>query len=210
MESILLVEDHPIVRMGLSQLIQQRWPGCVVHEAGSLAEALAQVKACAAPFAVVDLNLPDASALESVVSLRRAAPATRLLVLSLHDEAAYAHRALKLGAAGYLSKDRAGDELIIALERIVAGGRYITGSQAEMLADLALGTGESAPHEALSDQEHRVMVHLAEGRRLTDIAELMHLSPKTVSTYRTRVLDKLHLTSNSELVRYCLAQGLVS
>lgn len=205
---ILLLEDHPIFRFGVRQLILQRWPDADIVEAETLAAALAAARRESPLAAVVDLNLPDAEGLESVTQLRRAAPALRILVLSLNAEAAYATRALQLGAAGYLNKDRAAEELVTALERVSTGGRYITASLAERLADLMTGSASQAPHEELSGQEYRVMVQLAGGKRLTEIAEYLHLSPKTVTTYRARILDKLGVTSNAELVRYCLSHGI--
>jgi DNA-binding NarL/FixJ family response regulator len=207
---ILLLEDHPIFRFGVRQLVAQRWPEAEIVEADSLAGALPHLRPAPPAVAVVDLNLTDTEGLESISQLRRVAPGLRILVLSLNAEAAYATHALQLGVAGYLNKERAADELIAALERIVAGGRYITASLAERLADQISGTGSRAPHEELSAQEYRVMLLLAEGRRLTDIGEAMHLSPKTVTTYRARILDKLGVDSNAELIRYCIAHGIGS
>ncbi len=205
----LLLEDHPIFRFGVRQLLAQRWPDAVIAEAGTLAEAISVVRNATIDLALVDLNLPDSDGLEVVAQLQRAAPGLRLLVLSLNAEAAYAQRALQMGAAGYLAKDRAADELIAAVERIASGGRYITASLAEQLADLMAGERKAAPHEELSAQEYRVMIQLAEGHRIADIASAMHLSPKTVSTYRGRILEKLTLASNAELARYCLAHRLL-
>jgi DNA-binding NarL/FixJ family response regulator len=132
-----------------------------------------------------------------------------MLVLSLNAESAYAQRALKLGAAGYLTKDHAADELTVALERIASGRRYISQALAEQLADLS--TGERAPqaHEGLSDQEYRVLLQLAGGKRVGEIAETMRLSPKTISTYRSRLLEKLRVKSNAELARYAVSHGLL-
>ncbi len=209
MMNILLLEDHPIFRFGVRQLILQKWPDAQIGEAGTLAEALAAVRQSMYGIALVDLNLPDSDGLEAVIQLHRAAPALRLLVVSLNVEAAYARRALQMGAAGYLAKDRAADELASALERIASGGRYISATLAEQLADFATGEHAGGGHETLSEQEHRVMLQLAQGRRVGDIATAMHLSPKTVSTYRTRILDKLQLSSNAELARYCLAHQLL-
>lgn len=206
--NILLVEDHPIFRFGVRQLIQQRWPQAACGEASTLAAALTAVRQQAWALAIVDLNLPDAEGIEAVSQLRRAAPAVPLLVLSLNGEAAYAQRVLQQGASGYLAKDRASEELVSAVERVAAGGRYITASLAEHLADLVTGLSKALPHEDLSVQEYRVLLQLAAGRRVADIADGMHLSPKTVSTYRSRVLEKLGLNSNAELARYCLAHGL--
>jgi two-component system, NarL family, invasion response regulator UvrY len=206
---LLLLEDHPIFRFGVRQLIKQRWPDAHIEEAGTLADALARVRQTSFDIALVDLNLPDCEGIEAVSQLHRTVPVLRMLVLSLNAEVAYAQRVLKVGACGYLAKDRAVDELIAAIERITAGGRYITSSLAEQLADLVAGERDTAPHEALSAQEYRVLIQLAEGRRIADIAAIMHLSPKTVSTYRGRILEKLALASNAELARYCLSHGLL-
>ncbi len=206
---LLLVEDHPIFRFGVRQLIQNRWRDAAIDEASTLAEALSAARAEPYELALVDLNLPDSDGLEVLAQLRRMAPGLRLLVLSLNAETAYARRALQMGASGYLAKDRAADELIVAIERIVAGGRYITASLAEQLADLMSGQLTAEAHAELSSQEHRVMIQLAEGRRIADIAAAMHLSPKTVSTYRGRILEKLALGSNAELARYCLIHRLI-
>jgi two-component system invasion response regulator UvrY len=207
--NILLLEDHPIFRLGVRQLVVRRWPEASVTEAGTLAAAVAAVRQQRTDLGVVDLNLPDASGHEAIAQLLRAAPGLRLLVVSLNSEADYARRALQMGAAGYLAKDRAPEELVAALERIADGGRYITASLAEQLADLVTGRRGGGAHEELSVQEYRVMIQLAAGQRLTDIGERMHLSPKTVSTYRSRILEKLGLENNAELTRYCLAHKLM-
>jgi len=207
--NILLLEDHPIFRFGVRQLVAQHWPDAIVHEAGTLAEALLASRQTAFQLSVADLNLPDSDGLEVISQLLRSLPELRLLVLSLNSEAAYAQRALRLGAAGYLAKDRAAGELIPAMDRIAAGGRYITASLANQLADAMTREKKTAPHEELSDQECRVMLQLAVGRRVSDIAVAMHLSSRTVSTYRHRVMEKLHLSSNLELMRYCASHGLL-
>ena len=209
---VLLVEDHPITRVGVRQLVLGRWPDALVVEAASVAEALVQLAAGGVDIIVLDLNLPDVTGLEGLVRLRRVACKTPLLVLSAHSERAYATRCLQEGAQGYLNKDRAPQELITALERIAAGGRYITASLAVDFADQVLGRNSSVPlrHEELSHQEYRVMLQLAEGRGITDIAEQMHLSPKTISTYRMRILAKLELQTNVDLARYCLTHGIVT
>ncbi len=205
----LLLEDHPIFRLGVRQLIGQRWPDARIEEAGTLAEALKVVRESAVDVVLADLNLPDSDGLEAVSQLRRASSATKILVLSLNAETAYARRAMQLGASGYLAKDRAAAELITAVEAIAAGRRYITLAVAEQMADLLSGEQTAEPHTGLSSQEYRVMIQLAEGMRIADIAALMKLSPKTISTYRTRILDKLGLKSNAELARYCLTHRLL-
>ena len=207
---ILIIEDHPIMRTGVRQLILERWPEARVLEAGTLAESEAIARAEQLDALVLDLSLGNASGLDGLTRLRRLVPGLPVLVLSMHSEEAYAARSLQMGAAGYLTKARTGDELVIALERILAGGRYITASLADRLAGLLTGQAvDRPPHETLSAQEHRIMLQLAAGRSVGEIAEAMHLSVKTVSTYRRRLLDKLDLKNNAELTRYCLAQGLI-
>jgi DNA-binding NarL/FixJ family response regulator len=205
---VLLVDDHPLVRAGARQLILDRWPDAQVLETGTLGAALDALDGCT--LAVVDLSLPDASGLEALVKLRRRAPTLPVLVLSMHAEAAYAARAVQLGAAGYLPKDRAGEELVTAVQRLLAGGRYIGADLADRLADLLTGASPTQPaHATLSTQELRVALLLAQGRSVSDISQTMYLSVKTISTYRSRALEKLGLTSNAELMRYCLSQGLI-
>lgn len=205
---VLLVDDHPLVRAGARRLIADRWPNAELVEAGTLAEALAALNGCT--LAVLDLSLPDASGLEALVKLRRRAPAVPLLVLSMHAEEAYAARALQLGASGYLPKDRASEELVTAVQRLLSGGRYIGADLADRLADLLTGASPAQPaHATLSTQELRVALLLAQGHSVGDIADIMCLSVKTVSTYRARALEKLGLANNAELMRYCLAQGLI-
>lgn len=206
---ILLLEDHPIFRLGLRQTILQRWPNAAIREVATLADAVRAAAEDRFDVALCDLNLPDASGLDVVARLRRAAPGLRLLVVSLHAEAHYARRALEAGAAGYLAKDRASEELQTALECVAAGTRYITTTLAAQLADLLAGDRPDEPHAGLSAQEFRVMIRLAEGARVGDIAAEMHLSPKTVSTYRTRILDKLQLGGNADIARYCVGHRLI-
>lgn len=205
----LIVEDHPIMRMGVRQLLQGHWPEAAIDEADSLAAAVHCGQQAAPRLVLLDLNLPDAAGVEGVVKLRRLLPEVPILVLSLHAEASYAVRVLQLGAAGYLTKERAVDELLQAVERILTGGRYITASLAERLADGLSGKAGQLPHEGLSAQEYRVLVMLAAGSRVSDIGEAMHLSVKTVSTYRSRILEKMQMSSNADLARYCLTHGLL-
>lgn len=207
---ILLLEDHPIFRFGVRQLITQRWPDATIVEAETLAAALKTIRNDPPTVAVIDLNLPDAEGLESVVQIRRAAPQSRLLVLSLNAESAYATQALQLGVLGYLNKNNASEELLAALECVLAGRRYITATLADQLANLLTGKKVGLAHLDLSVQEHRVLIQLASGRRLTEIGQLMHLSPKTVTTYRARIMEKLGLTCNADLIRYCIEHQLTS
>ncbi|KQV95778.1 response regulator transcription factor [Rhizobacter sp. Root1221] len=205
----LIVEDHPIMRVGERQLIERAWPDAVIDEASTLAEALAHVADQAPTAIVMDLALPDASGTDGISAMLHAAPASPILVLSFNAESAYAARLLQMGAAGYLPKDRAGDELVEALQRLVQGRRYVTASMADHLVDLLGGRANQAlPHQSLSEQEYRVMLSIAAGRPPAQTAEVMGVSVKTVGTYRTRLFTKMRIKSNVELAKYCLQHGL--
>lgn len=206
--NVLLVDDHSIIRFGVRQLILQRWPDAQIEEASTLAAALQRVRSKPWTLVVADLSLPDAHGIECVAQLRRAAPALPLLVLSLHSEAAYATQVMRYGAMGYMTKDHAPQELVIAIERVARGERYISASMAQHMARQMFEDTAPLAHEQLAPQEYRVMLQLAAGARIADIAEVMHLSPKTISTYRARILEKLNVASNVDLVRYCLAHQL--
>lgn len=207
---ILIVDDHPVMRFGVHQLIERRWPEAHVGEADTLQGALALARSEAWDVAVLDLSMSDSSGLEGLVQLHRAVPALPILVLSMHAETAFASRALQLGAAGYLTKEHATVELVTALERVRCGGRYISVALAAQLAGVL--AGEMPPrlrHETLSPQEYRVMLLIAAGRTASEIAAAMHLSVKTVGTYRARIIDKTGLAGTAEIARYCAARGLI-
>ena len=198
----LVVEDHPIFRFGVRHLIRERWRDADIAEASSLAQALQQAHGGGCDLAILDLNLPDSQGMESVSRLRRAVPAMPMLVLSLHEEVAYARQAIQLGAQGYMAKENAPDELIAAIQTILGGGRYLSQSLAQSLAFSAIGEEAKPALESLGSQEYRVLLQLIEGARVSDIAATMNLSPKTVSTYRSRIFEKLGVSSNVELARY--------
>jgi DNA-binding NarL/FixJ family response regulator len=208
---ILVVDDHPIMRIGVRQLILAQWPDAAVAEASTLAEALAAAQAAAPDVVVLDLALPDASGTEGASRMLRALKGVPVLVLSLNAESAYAARLLQMGVAGYLPKDRAGDELVLALQRLLAGGRYVTAAMADHLLGLLSGQApDQLPHELLSAQEHRVMLLIAAGQSPAQIADTMHLSVKTVGTYRARILEKAGWKNNTELTKYCVQHGLTT
>lgn len=205
----LIVDDHPIMRLGVRQLIEHAWPGAGVTEAQTLEEATRAVVADPPDVIVLDLSLPDASGTESAVRMLRVARAVPVLVLSLNAESAYAARLLQMGVAGYLPKDRAGDELVLAVRRLLEGGRYVTSTMADrLLGLLSGGVPDKLPHEQLSSQEHRVMLLMAAGRTPAEIADTMHLSVKTVGSYRARILEKTGWKNNTELTKYCVQHGL--
>jgi DNA-binding NarL/FixJ family response regulator len=201
---VLLADDHQIVRDGLKRILAGTADLEVAGEAGSGDEALALVKANDYDIAMLDMSMPGLSGIDLIKRLKIEKPALKLLVLSMHGEQQYAARALKAGAAGYLNKDSAGEQLVSALRKIAAGGVYIT----EAAAATLLQAGKAA-HDALSDREFEVLRLLVDGLGPTEIAERLHLSVKTVSTHKTRILEKLNLKSTADLVRYALEHKLV-
>jgi two-component system, NarL family, invasion response regulator UvrY len=206
----LLVDDHPIMRVGVRHLVQTTWQDAEVAEASSLADACHQVATFTPEIIVLDVGLPDASGPESIVRMRKVAPDTPILVLSFNEEAACAVRALKLGANGYVSKDQVGGALVTALQSVLQGKRYLAPSVTDQLLDLAEAddAGTGAAHEALAPQEFRVMVMIAAGRTPAEMSKIMHLSLSTIATYRARVLQKIGVKSNVELAKYCMLHKL--
>jgi two-component system, NarL family, invasion response regulator UvrY len=205
----LVVDDHPIMRVGVRELIQHAWPDSQVDEAATLQDAMSLVETGKPSLVILDLSLPDASGVEGAARMLRVAKGIPVLVLSLNAESAYAARLLQMGVSGYLPKDRAGDELVIAARRVIGGGRYVTASMADRLLGLLAGNSPSTlPHEQLSAQEHRVMLLIAEGKSPAEIAGVMHLSVKTVGTYRARILEKTGWKNNTELTKYCVQHAL--
>src|SRR5262245_34468385 len=207
MYRVLLVDDHEIVRKGLRAILDDRFAGIEVAEASSGDQALA---ALAQPFdaVILDLSMPGRSGIDLLAEVKHRYPKLPVLIMSLHSEEQFAVRALRAGASGYLTKSAAPEQLISAFERIVRGGRYISETVAERLA-AAAGGEVGALHDRLSQRECEVMRGIASGESVGEIAERMHLSAKTVSTYRARLLDKMGMATNSELTRYALQNGLV-
>jgi len=204
-----LADDHPLVREGLKAVIDGTSGMQVVAEASAFPEALRRLHDVGADVWVLDVSMPGGSILGTLQQLQAWGEGHRVLVLSMHPEDSLAVRILRAGAAGYLTKSRAPDELVTAIRRVHAGGRYIPPALAEKLLGL-LDDADRPPHEALSDREYSVLMRLARGHRPTDIADELGLSVKTVSTYRSRVLDKLGLSSNADLIRYSLDHDLLS
>ena len=207
MYRVLLVDDHDVVRKGIRAILEDRFDGITVAEAAGGDAALA---ALVAPFdaVVLDLSMPGRSGFDLLGEIKHRHPKLPILIMSLHGEDQFAVRALRAGTAGYLNKSAASEQLIAAFERIVRGGRYISETLAERLATAA-GGETGAPHDRLSDREFEVMRGIASGETVGAIAERMHLSVKTVSTYRGRLLDKMGMTSNAEVTRYAIQNGLV-
>ncbi len=205
---VLVVDDHAVVRSGVKRVLHGLPDVDEVLEAGDAAGALHAVKAGGVGAVVLDLSLPDRNGLSVIAEMRAASPPPTILVLTMHPERAYAMRAMKAGASGYVTKGAPRRELEQALRAVLQGGRYVSQSLAEVLVAQLQG-GVQAPHERLSDREYQVAHALASGSTVTEIAERLHLSSKTVSTHRARALAKLGLNSNVELVRYALEHGLI-
>ncbi len=206
---ILIVDDHAIVRLGLRDLLQAHYPEAQIVDAQEARAATHRLAAEAWDLLLLDINLPGRSGLEVLQDARRLCPHTPVLVLSAYAEEEFAVRALQLGAAGYLCKQGAFEELIAAVRKILAGGRYVTITLAERLASLLGGDIHAAPHEALSGRELQVLQKIAQGRTLKEIAGDLSVSEKTVSTYRARISAKLGLGRKVELTRYALQHKLV-
>jgi len=204
MTRIVLADDHKIVRDGLKRILAATADLEVAGEAADGDELLKLVKAADYDVAVVDMSMPGLSGIALIKRLKAEKPKLRVLVLSMHGESQYAARALKAGASGYLTKDSAAEQLVGALRKIAAGGVHISEAAAASLV-----AAQRAPHEALSDREFEVLKLLVEGLGPTDIGDKLHLSVKTVSTHKTRILEKLQLGSTAELVRYAIENKLV-
>ena len=206
---ILIVDDHAVVRRGLKEILEEEFEAAEFGEAGNAADALRELRAAQWDVVVLDIALPGRSGMEVLKGAADRRPKSPILVLSMYPEEQYAIRALKAGAAGYLTKETAPEELVAAVRKILDGGTYVSASLAEKLA-VSLGQdGEKPAHELLSNREYEVMCMIAAGESVSQIAARMSLSVKTVSTYRARVLRKMGMRTNAELMRYALKAGLV-
>jgi len=202
-----VADDHAVVRRGLRHIFAMSPDIVIASEAANGREALEQLQTAPVDVLLMDISMPDTDAVELVKRVRAEHPGIAVLVHSMHAESQVASRMLKAGASGYITKDSEPEELVGALRKVAAGGRYIGAQLAEQLA---FGDGGAKPlHELLSDRESQVFVLLASGKTLKAIARELQLSPKTASTYKTRVMQKLNLGSEAELVRYAVAHGLI-
>ena len=207
MYKVLLVDDHAVVRRGMQQIIAEEADQWVAGEAPNATEALQRLRSDHWDAAVLDLTMPDKNGLDLLVEIKREFPGLPCLLLSMHPEDQFALRALKLGASGYLTKESAPHELLNALKKIVRGGRYISQTLAEKLA-FPEESNRPQP-ELLSEREYQVLKMLASGKTSTEIANLLALSVKTISTYRARILTKMKMRNNAELTYYAVQNGLV-
>ncbi|HWW03069.1 MAG TPA: response regulator transcription factor [Candidatus Acidoferrum sp.] len=206
---ILLTDDHAVVREGLKLILADHFKRAVFGEARNAQEAFAHVARETWDVAVLDITLPGRSGLEVLKEMKRLRPKMPVLVLSMHPEDQFAVRLLKTGAAGYLTKESAGGELVGAIQKVVNGGRYISQSLAERMASYLDVNVQKAPHERLSDREFLVLHMIASGKAVGQIAKELSLSVKTVSTYRARLLEKMDMKNNAELTHYAVQNNLV-
>jgi two-component system, NarL family, invasion response regulator UvrY len=207
---VLLADDHGVVREGIRRLLEERNGFTVVAEAGNVPDLLAELRKTPIDVLVLDIGMPGPGIVETLRQIKAIQPRARALVLTAYPETDYAVRVLRAGAAGYLTKDRSLEQLIDAIRRVYRGGMYVSPSLGEELA-ARLGSAEREPtHGELSDREFQVLRGLAEGEPLKSIAQRLAVSPKTVTTYRTRIFQKLSLRTNAELVRYAIEHRLLS
>ena len=207
MIKILIADDHAIVREGLKQIVSQESDMRITGEAESAGAMFDILGDAVFDIIVLDISMPGKSGLEALKELRQKYPDIPVLILSIYGEDQYGIRALRAGAAGFLKKVSAPGELVAAIRKIIQGGRYISESLAEKIAD-HLSSGSRLPHETLSDREYQVLRMIGNGRTVSEIATDLKLSVKTISTYRARVLEKMHMRTNAELTRYAVQQGL--
>jgi two-component system invasion response regulator UvrY len=206
---ILIADDHTIVRRGLTQILLEEFPFAFIEEVADAGELINKVMKEEWNVVISDISMPGRSGLESLIQIKQYNPKLPVLILSVHSEDHYAIRVLKAGAAGYLNKDLAPEELVKAVNCVLAGKRYITSSIAEKLASALDVDNEKAPHEILSDREFEVLKLLASGRSVSDIAEQFSLSVTTVSTYRARIMSKMNLKTNADLTLYAIEHSLL-
>ena len=205
---ILIADDHELIRHGLRGLLRDHLSDVDIVEAANAKEAVAAAMKGGWDLALVDINMPGRSGLELIRDLRQMHPNVPVLVVSAHTEEDFALRALKLGAAGYVSKQSAADVLVGAVKKVLSGGRYVSPAVAEKLAQAAAEGWSGTPHENLSHREMQVLQMISTGKTIKEIAAELALSEKTIATYRSRISEKLGLSTNVELTRYAMQHGL--
>jgi DNA-binding NarL/FixJ family response regulator len=209
MIKVLVADDHAVVRRGLRQILSETPDILVAGEAATAAEVMSLARDQRWTVIVLDISLPGATGLQLLSEVRRERPETPVLILTAHPEDQYAVRAIRAGAAGFLSKETAPDKLIEAVRKVAGGGRYVSAELAETLASLLAGEGQGEPHERLSDREFEIFKMLASGKTVSEVAAELTLSVKTVSTHRTRILKKMEMRTNAELTHYAMRNRLV-
>jgi two-component system, NarL family, invasion response regulator UvrY len=206
---VLIADDHAVVRRGLREILADAWPGAAFSEAASGDQVLRLLANSAAQLLVLDINMPGRTGLDVLRDVRRLYPRLPVIILSMQAADQYALRCLRAGASAFISKESAAEELPLAARKVLGGGRYVGPDLAEKLVAGIGQPVDKPPHEFLSDREHEVLRMIARGISLTEIAVSLHVSVKTVSTYRTRILQKMYLKTNAELIRYAVANALI-
>ena len=205
---ILVADDHAIVREGLKQILAKHADLQVAGEAANGNDVLRLVREQAWDVLVTDMSMPGRNGLELIKLVKQAQPALPVLVLSMYDEAQYAVRAIRAGASGYLNKESASEQLVSAIRKVAAGGVHASPAVTQALFSNLRGNAVAQPHEQLSDRELQVLQLIAAGKSITEIAEQLALSPKTVSTHKSRLLEKMHMSNQAELIRYAIEHRL--
>jgi len=205
---LVVADDHTIVREGLKQILAAASDLRVVGEASDGHQVMERVRALDFDLLLLDMSMPGKSGIELIKQVKAEKPKLRVLVLSMHEEKQYAVRAIKAGASGYVTKDSAGTQLVTAIRKVAGGGAFITAEVAEQLALGAMPDAESAPHGRLSDREFEVLRLLVAGHTVTETAAMLNLSGKTVSTHKARLMEKLGIDNQADLVRYAMKHGL--
>jgi len=205
----LIADDHAIVRKGLVQLLSEEFPSSTIKEVSNSNEVLEAVAQQIWDVILLDISMPGRNGIETLKQIRANGIKAPLLMLSMHSEEHYALRVLKAGASGFLNKESATQELLAAVHKVLSGKKYITATVAEKLAESIGEPNDKSAHELLSDREMQVLQLLASGKTVSEVAEEISLSVNTISTYRTRILEKLQLNNNAELTRYAIDNGLV-
>jgi len=206
---ILIADDHAILRRGLKEILVDELKDAIFAEAGNAQQVLTDVRKQAWDLVILDITMPGRSGLDLLRDLKQLQPELPVLVLSMHPEDQYAKRVLRSGAAGYMNKETAPKELVTAIRKVLAGGRYVSAALAEKLASDLSADSARLPHERLSDREFEVLRMIASGKTVSQIAEELHLSVTTVSTHRARILEKMDMANNAELMRYAMINALI-
>ncbi len=206
---VLIADDHAILRAGLKQVLSETEDIHVVAEASTANDAIKLCRTHHADVMLLDITLPDRSGIEALQYIKKDNPQISVLMLSMHREDQYALRALKAGASGYLCKQSASDELVDAVRMVAKGKKYISEAVAELLANQVSGDSDKPLHETLSNREYETLLMIASGQSVSEIADKLSLSVKTVSMYRTRILEKMHFKHNAELTHYAIKNNLV-
>lgn len=209
MIDILVVDDHALIRKGLKMLLEEKPDFIVKGEAETGAQAIKMVREQHFDLVLLDISLPDKHGMDVLKQLKAEQPAIKIIVLSMYPEDQYGVRALKAGAMGYINKQSAPGKLISAVQQVIGGKKYISTLLAEQLLDNLIGQSHELLHQSLSNREYQTLCHMASGNSLTEISEIMMLSPKTVSVYRARMLEKMGFKNNAEAVHYAISHHLV-